>query len=74
MRYRVKVNAGAQSESVRELADGTLQVRTRAPASKGKANARVVELLAEHLGVPAAAVEIVAGHTSPVKQVTIRKS
>lgn len=71
MRIRVKVNAGAQSESVRELADGTLQVRTRAPATKGKANARVTELLARHFGVGDADVVIVAGHTSPVKHVEI---
>lgn len=71
MRVRVKVNAGAQSESVRRLADGTLQVRTRAPASKGKANARVIELLAEHFGVAAGDVVIVAGHSSPVKQVDV---
>jgi uncharacterized protein (TIGR00251 family) len=73
MRIRVKVNAGAQSESVRELDDGTLQVRTRAPASKGRANRRVLELLGEHLGVAAADLEIVAGHTSPVKHVEVRE-
>jgi len=72
MRIRVKVNAGAQSESVRELADGSLQVRTRAPASKGKANARVLELLADHLEVHVDDVEIVAGKTSPVKHVEVR--
>jgi uncharacterized protein (TIGR00251 family) len=72
MRIRVKVNAGAQSESVRELADGSLQVRTRAPASKGKANARVLELLAEHLGIEVRDIEIVAGKTSPVKHVEVR--
>lgn len=71
VRVRVKVNAGAQSESVRELADGTLQVRTRAPAIKGKANARVTELLARHFDVADADVVIVAGHTSPVKHVEI---
>ena len=72
MRFRVKVNAGAQSESVRELADGSLQVRTRAPASKGKANARALELLAKHLGVDADDIEIVAGKTSPVKHIEVR--
>jgi len=72
VRLRVKVNAGAQSESVRRLADGSLQVRTRAPATKGKANKRVVELLAEHLGVGPSDIEIVAGHTSPVKHVEVR--
>ena len=71
MRMRVKVNAGAQSESVRELADGTIQVRTRAPAIKGRANKRVLELLAAHLGVEPSRLEIVAGHTSPVKHVEV---
>ena len=73
MRIRVKVNAGAQSESVRELDDGSLQVRTRAPASKGKANKRVLELLADYLDVPLADLEMVAGHTSPVKRIEVRK-
>jgi uncharacterized protein (TIGR00251 family) len=74
LRVRVKVNAGAQSESVRELDDGSLQVRTRAPATKGKANKRVLELLAEHFGLSPAHLEIVAGHTSPVKHVQVNRS
>lgn len=73
LRLRVKVNAGAQTESVKRMADGSYQVRTRAPATRGRANARVVELLAEHFGVDVAAVEITAGRTSPVKRVAIRR-
>ena len=70
-RIRVKVNAGAQSESVRELGDGTFQVRTRAPATKGKANKRVLELLAEYFDRTPDDLEIVAGHTSPVKHIDV---
>lgn len=73
MRFRVKVNAGAQGEGVRRLSDGSLQVRTRAPASRGKANKRVLELLAGFLEVDAADLEIVAGHTSPVKHIKLRQ-
>jgi len=73
MRFRVKVNAGAQTESVRELDDGSLQVRTRAPASKGKANKRVLELLGEYLDVAPGDLEIVAGRTSPVKHIVVRR-
>jgi hypothetical protein len=73
MRIRVKVNAGAQTESVRELDDGSLQVRTRAPATRGKANKRVLELLAEHFEVSAADLDIVSGHTSPVKHIDVRR-
>jgi uncharacterized protein YggU (UPF0235/DUF167 family) len=48
-------------------------VRTRAPATEGKANKRVLELLAAHLDVPAANLEIVAGQTSPVKHIEVRR-
>ncbi|MFQ5745270.1 MAG: DUF167 domain-containing protein [Acidobacteriota bacterium] len=73
MRIRVKVNAGAQSDSVKRLSDGSYQVRTRAPATRGKANRRVVELLAEHLGLSPSDLEIIAGLTSPIKHVSVRK-
>jgi uncharacterized protein (TIGR00251 family) len=72
MNLKVKVNAGAQSESVKQLADGSYQVRTRAPATKGKANRRVRELLAEHLGLHPDQIEIVSGQTSPIKHVRLR--
>jgi uncharacterized protein (TIGR00251 family) len=74
MHLRVKVNAGAQSESVRQLSDGSYQVRTRAPATKGKANRRVLELLADHLGLRPDEIEIVAGQTSPIKHVILRRN
>jgi uncharacterized protein (TIGR00251 family) len=71
MHVRVKVNAGAQSESVRQLSDGSYQIRTRAPATRGKANRRVCELLAEHLGLRPEQIEIVSGRTSPIKRVKL---
>ena len=71
MRIKVKVNAGAQSESVKRLSDGSYQVRTRAPATRGKANRRVLELLAEHLQVGVDELEIAAGLTSQIKYITV---
>ena len=73
MRLRIKVNSSAQSESVRKLDDGSLQVRTQAPASKGKANKRVLELLGEYLDTAPGDLEIVAGHSSPVKHIAVRR-
>ena len=72
MRIRVKVNAGSRSESVRLLEAGFYQVRTRAPAEDGRANARVLELLAEEFGVPVRRIRIVTGHTRPLKLVEVR--
>ncbi len=73
MHLRLKVNAGAQSESVKQLTDGSYQVRTRAPATKGKANRRVRELLANHFGLHPDEIEIVAGQTSAIKYVKLRR-
>ena len=73
MRLRIKVNSSAQSESVRKLDDGSLQIRTRAPASKGKANKRVLELLGKYLDTAPSDLEIVAGHSSPVKHIAVRR-
>jgi uncharacterized protein (TIGR00251 family) len=41
------------------------------PPVDGKANAELVRFLAEHLGVPAGAVEIVRGHASRTKVVRV---
>jgi len=73
MRLRIKVNSSAQSESVRKLDDGSLQVRTQAPASKGKANKRVLELLGGYLDTTPSDLEIVAGHSSPVKHIAVKR-
>lgn len=69
MRLRVKVNPSSKSESVRLLEEGFYQVRTRAPAEAGKANRRVLELLARELGCGAERLRIVAGASSSLKHV-----
>ena len=74
MRIRVKVNAGSKTEGVRLLEPGFYQVRTRAPADRGKANRRVLELLATELGCAPDRLTIVAGRSSPLKLIEIRQS
>lgn len=71
MRIRVKVNAGSKTESVRQLEPGYYQVRTRAPAVGGKANRRVLELLAAELKCDPDGLRIVAGLSKPLKLVDI---
>jgi uncharacterized protein len=48
-----------------------LKVRVAAPPEGGRANAALVKLLAETLGVPAASVELVAGESSRTKRFRI---
>jgi uncharacterized protein YggU (UPF0235/DUF167 family) len=71
MQIRVKVNASSKTEGVKELERGYYQVRTRAPAEGGRANRRVLELLAEELGCPRQALRIIAGTSRPLKIVEI---
>lgn len=51
--------------------DGSLKVRVTAPREKGKANERLVRLLARHLEVPQSGIEILVGHTSSRKTIRI---
>ena len=60
-------------DGLETLADGrtVVKVRVRAVAEGGEANRAVTELLARALGVPKAAVRVMAGATSRLKQVSI---
>lgn len=48
-----------------------LKLRVAAAAADGAANAAVIALLAQALGIPRSAVAIVAGHAARVKRVAI---
>lgn len=67
----VRVHPGASREGVALLADGTLDVRLRARAVEGQANARLIELLAERLGLRKRDVTVVSGVRSRQKLVSI---
>ncbi len=71
-RLAVRVSPGAsRSQIVGRMADGRLKVRIAAPAEGGRANAALVKLLAEHLGVRPQAVVLIAGHGSRDKIVEV---
>jgi len=46
-------------------------VAVSAPPEKGKANERLIELLAEHFRVAKSRIKIVSGHTSRSKVVEV---
>jgi uncharacterized protein len=60
-------------DGIAQLADGrsVLKARVRAAASEGEANAALIRLIAEAVGVAPSAVELVAGATSRVKRLQI---
>ena len=70
-RLPVKVIPGAARRGIAGWMGDRLKIRVTEPPEKGKANAAVVELLAEALGVPRARVRIVSGTASPLKLVEV---
>ena len=72
MTLRVKIiPRSARSEFAGEMADGTRKIRIAAPPEKGKANEELCTFLAAHYRVPRGNVEVISGHTSPLKLVRI---
>lgn len=67
--FDVVVSAGASRSGVRGLHGGALKLSVRAAPEKGKANAEVIEVLAEWLGVARKQVRIAGGETSRNKRV-----
>ena len=71
VRLPVKVVAGASRSEIAGWSAGRLRVRVSAVAERGKANAALIRLLADRLGLPASALRLIAGKTSVRKTVEI---
>lgn len=68
----VKVTPKAKTNKVAGvLDDGTLKVQVTAPPEAGKANAALITLLAKTFGLQPDQVEIIAGHGSERKLVSL---
>ena len=61
----------SRDEIVGVLNDGTIKVHIAAPPADEAANKKLIEFLAEVLGVPKSRVEIVAGATGRDKLVSV---
>lgn len=69
---RLHVQPGAGRSAVSGRFGDALKVRVAAPPSEGRANAAAVALVADLLGVKAAAVELVSGASSRTKKVRVK--
>ena len=61
----------AKKESIEERSDTDFVVSIHAPARDGKANAQLVEILADHFHTGKSRVRIVRGHSSRKKLIAI---
>jgi uncharacterized protein (TIGR00251 family) len=66
------IQPGAKRTETAGLHGEALKIRLAAPPVDGKANEALIAFLAKTLGVPKAAVELVAGQTSRAKRVKVR--
>ena len=71
---RVHVQPGARRSEVVGLHGDALKIRLAAPPVEGKANAALIEFLAEKFGVPARQVALTRGEKSREKVVAISGS
>ena len=71
LRLRVRVIPNSKRVLVREEG-GVLVVYVDAPPVKGKANKRLVQILAKHFGVSKSKIQIVSGEKSREKIVEIQ--
>lgn len=71
MKIIVHVRPGAREQKVEKIDEGPYKVWVKAVPDKGKANAEMVELLAEYFHVPKSAVQIVIGKTAREKLVEV---
>lgn len=71
MKVSVRVKPNARKNEVREVDERTLVVSVTAPPVEGKANVKLVEVLAEYYGKPKRAITILRGTTGRMKVVQI---
>ena len=60
-RINVRVQPRASNQKVIRNEDGSLKVYVRSPAVEGKANKKILELLAKEFDVPKTSIKIVSG-------------
>jgi len=70
-RLALRVSPGARTSGLVGRHGEAWKVRVAAPPEDGRANAAVVQLLAETLGVPARTISVVSGHGARDKLVEL---
>lgn len=67
----VVVSPGSRRNRLVAVYGGAIKIAVTAPPERGKANAAVVSLLAEHLAVPQSSLQVTTGSTGRRKRILI---
>lgn len=73
MRVYVRVTPRSGKNEVLKISDGEYKVKVTAAPERGRANEKVVELLAYYLAVPKSSLNIIAGKSARVKIIDIEQ-
>jgi uncharacterized protein len=68
----LRAQPGARREGIVGVQADRLKVAVHAAPEKGKANAAIIDVLAEELGLKRSQIQLVSGETSPKKTVLIK--
>jgi len=71
LKIQVKVIPNSKEAKIKEESEKILKIKVDAPAREGKANKRLIEILARHFSKPKTSIKIVKGLTSKNKVVEI---
>jgi uncharacterized protein YggU (UPF0235/DUF167 family) len=71
MYIHVAVTAGAKKESLKKKSKDHFLISVKEKAERNMANARVLELVAEHFKISKGKVRIINGHKHPSKLIII---
>ena len=70
--FTAKVIPGSSSPAkISGMLDGMLKIKITAAPEKGKANQSLIKFLADLLDIKKNSIQIISGHTNPIKQILI---
>jgi hypothetical protein len=69
---RVRVIPRASKSGIAGTRDGALLVRLNSPPVEGAANAELIQVISDALGVPKRSVSIVSGQRSRLKRIVVQ--
>lgn len=73
MRIKVKVKPNANKNELKEISPAFFEARVTVPPEKGKANQKVIELLAKYYKIPKSNITLISGNTYKEKVFEIGK-
>lgn len=71
VRVYVKVSPRSSKNEIMKISDGEYKVKLTAAPVDGKANAMLIQILAEYFSVPRSSLSIVGGKTARTKIIEI---